>query len=149
MKKVIALPGEKLVEQPMALDSSFRPTSWKTAWTRGKADLLVVNGNEAAAFDFKTGKVKLTEQLSLYAAYTFAHYPEVNVVHTGFVWLKEKKVTPDVIYRESLPFVWQSFVARVAKLQSSYENDNWPERPSGLCNGWCGVKQCKYWKPKK
>jgi hypothetical protein len=149
MQKALALPGEKLVEEKLALDTSFRPTDWKGAWTRGKADLLIVNGKEAAALDFKTGKVKVTEQLTLYAAYTFAHYPEVNIVHTGFVWLKEKRVTTDVVERKALPFIWQSFVGRVAKLETSYETDNWPERPSGLCRGWCPVNTCKYWKPKK
>lgn len=147
--QLLNYPGEKHVELQLALDSSFRPTDWNAAWTRGKADMVIVSGQEAAVVDFKTGKRKLTEQLSLYAAYTFAHYPEVNVVHTGFVWLKENKITKDTVTRETLPFIWQSFIGRVKRLEDSYENEHWPERPSGLCNGWCPVKACKYWKPKK
>jgi hypothetical protein len=70
-------------------------------------------------------------------------------VHTGYVWLKDKKITNETVTRESLPFIWQSFVGRVKRLEDSHRDDRWPERPSGLCNGWCAVKTCKYWKPKK
>lgn len=147
--KLLSLPGEKLTEYSFALNTSFQPTEYNNAWTRGKADLLIVNGQEAAVFDYKTGKKKPSEQLTLYAAYTFAHYPQVNVVHTGFIWLKDKKVTPDVVKREALPVIWQGFLGRVSRLENAYKNDHWPERPSGLCNGWCPVKTCKYWKPKR
>ena len=46
----------------------------------------------AIVMDYKTGKRKPTEQLDLYAAYVFHHYPDVQEVTTVFVWLKEKKL---------------------------------------------------------
>lgn len=142
--KLAALPGEKLCEHKMALDRSFQPAEWKDAWTRGIADLLIVNRNKAAVFDHKTGKRKPTEQLKLYAAYTFAHFPSVDEVTTAFVWLKEKKIDKQTFYRQQIPELWEGFLQRVAKLESAHERDSWPARPSGLCRGWCPVTKCEF-----
>jgi hypothetical protein len=146
--KLCALPGTKLCEYKMAVDSNFKQTGWKTAWTRGIADLVVINGKKAAVFDHKTGKRKLTEQLSLYAAYVFIHFPEVEEVTTGFIWLKEKKVDKETFHRDQLHEIWQGFLPRVIKLESAYDRDSWPARPSGLCKGWCHVRECAHWKDK-
>ena len=107
-KKLEAMPGTKLCEEQMALDKDFQPCDWKQAWTRGIADLLVVNGNAAATLDYKTGKRKLTHQLMLYAGYTFAKYEQVNTVTTGFVWMRDRKIDKEVL--------WNAIKAMVIKL---------------------------------
>jgi CRISPR/Cas system-associated exonuclease Cas4 (RecB family) len=139
-----ALPGEKLCEEKYALDRNFQPTDWKSAWTRGIGDLVVLNKDKALVADYKTGKRKPTEQLDLYALYVFAHEPQVQTVSTNFVWLKDKRVDRQTRQREEVPIIWQSFLPRVAKLESSYERDRWPARTSGLCNGWCPVTSCEF-----
>jgi hypothetical protein len=144
MDKITRLPGEKLTEFKFALDKNFQPAEWKQSWTRGIADLLVIKDDKAVVMDYKTGKRKITEQLDLYAAYTFAYYPEVKTVTTAFVWLKEKKIDKTPIKREDTPIIWQKLIPRVRKLESAYERDSWPERPSGLCRGWCPVLSCKF-----
>jgi hypothetical protein len=146
--KIEKLPGVKLCEQQMALDINFQPTDWKNSWTRGIADVLVVHGNNAVVLDHKTGKRKLTDQLALYAGYTFAYYPEVSTVTTGFIWLKDKKVDKEQFKREDVPAIWAKFLPKVRKLESAYDRDAWPCRPSGLCKGWCPVKQCEFYKDK-
>lgn len=143
-EKLAKLPGEKLCEQKMALDKNFQPTDWKTSWTRGIADLLVVHKDRAVVADYKTGKRKPTEQLDLYAAYTFAHYPQVKVVTTAFVWLKDRKIDRKQITREQSAEIWQQIIPRVRKLESAYERDSWPERPSGLCKAYCPIYTCKF-----
>lgn len=144
--RLAALPGEKLAEQRFALDRNFQPTAWKTAWTRGIADLTVIHGKTAATLDYKTGKRKPSEQLELYSAYIFAHYPDVEVVKAGFVWLRDKKIDWRRRTREEVPVIWQEFLPRVAKLESAYERNSWPARPSGLCRGWCPVTDCSFHK---
>ena len=148
-KKLAAMPGEKLCEVEMAVDKNFQPAPWKESWSRGIADLLVVNGDKALNLDYKTGKRKLTHQLMLYAGYTFALYPQVNYVETGFVWMRDKKIDKDKFTRDQVPMIWNTFLPKVRKLESAYERDAWPCRPSGLCNGWCPVKQCEFYKDKK
>lgn len=149
MQKFAALPGEKFPEQRFGLDRNFQPSDWKQSWTRGIADLAVVGKTKAAVIDYKTGKRKPTEQLDLYAAYAFAYYPQVQQVTTAFVWLKEKKIDKKVITRDEVPNIWQGLLPRVRKLESAYERESWPARPSGLCNGWCPVKQCKFYREKR
>lgn len=146
--KIAKLPGEKKPEFRLALADTFQPTDWNAAWTRGVADLLMLSGSTAAVLDYKTGKRKPSEQLKLYAAYAFAYYPELRYVDTGFVWLKEQRITTERIPRDAVAIVWKEFMPRVAKLRSAYERDSWPARPSGLCRGWCPVKECDHYRSK-
>jgi len=147
--KFAALPGQKLCEEQMAVDKNFQPAEWGNAWSRGIADLLVIHGDKAGVFDYKTGKRKITEQLELYVGYTFATYPEVNYVTTGFVWLRDKKIDKATYHRDQVAGIWNGFLPRVRKLESAYEREAWPCRPSGLCRGWCPVKTCDFYKEKK
>jgi predicted RecB family nuclease len=147
--KIANMAGEKFCEVEMALDANFQPAPWGQAWTRGIADLLIVNGDKAVNLDYKTGKRKLTHQLMLYAGYTFAIYPKVNTVVTGFVWMRDKKIDKETFTRDQVPIIWQTFIPKVRKLESAYERDAWPARPSGLCKGWCPVKTCEFYKDKR
>jgi CRISPR/Cas system-associated exonuclease Cas4 (RecB family) len=145
--KVASLPGKKLCEVKLAINKAFQPANyWKGCWSRGAADLLVLNNNTAAVLDYKTGRKKPTEQLDLYALYVFAHYPEVETVQTAYVWLKDRKVERKQVSREEVPVIWQQFLPRTAKLESAYERDSWPAKPSGLCKGWCPVSGCEHYR---
>lgn len=141
--KLLALPGEKLFETKLSVDAGFASCHWGSAWSRGVVDMLVVNGREAAVLDYKTGKYRPSEQLKLYAAYVFATYP-VDVVKTGYVWLKERRITKDEFARDAAPTIWREFLPRVNKLENAYKQDRWPAKPSGLCKGWCPVRTCEH-----
>ena len=150
-KKLAALPGEKHTEIKFAIDKGFQPCDWKQSWSRGIADLLVVHKDKAVVIDYKTGKRKPTEQLDLYANYVFHHYPQVNVVTTGFVWLKDRRIDWNFgrdggkpFSRGEVPFVWNSFLPRIRKLESAYERDKWPAKTSGLCKNYCPVLSCEF-----
>lgn len=147
--KIAALPGQKFTEVRLSIDSSFQPTGWKNSWSRGIADLLVIHKDKAAVLDYKTGKRKPSEQLDLYANYVFHSYPQVNKVTTGFVWLKDRRIDWKPLERASISITWQALLPRVRKLESAYERDSWPARPSGLCNGWCPVTSCPFNKPRR
>jgi CRISPR/Cas system-associated exonuclease Cas4 (RecB family) len=143
--KLLALPGDKYFEQKLSVNDSFQSCHWKDAWSRGIADMLVINGNTAAVIDYKTGKYRPSEQLRLYAGYTFATW-NVTTVKTGYVWLKEKRVTRDEYDREEVPVIWKEFLPRVVRLQRAHDENKWPAKPSGLCAGFCPVKSCEHWK---
>lgn len=142
------LPGDKHCELQMAVDQNFEPAPWGEAWTRGIADLFVVHGSSAFVLDYKTGRRKLTDQLTLYAGYVFSHYAEVKTVTTGFVWLKDRKIDMEAFSRDQVPAIWRGFLPRVERLERAYKNQIWPPRPSGLCRGWCAVKSCEFYKTK-
>lgn len=142
--KLESIKGTKYVEHQLAVSKSFAPAPWGDAWSRGIIDLLIVNGKSAAVFDHKTGKRKPSNQLSLYAAYTFAHFPEVETVTTAFVWLKERKLDKETFTRVDIPHIWQNFLPTVRKIEISHESSTWPARPSGLCRAWCSVTTCPH-----
>jgi hypothetical protein len=144
--KLAALPGKKFSQKKMAIDRAFKPCDYWSAWSRGQPDLLVVNDTKAVVVDYKTGKRKPSEQVDLYALYVFSYYADVKSIDTAFVWLKERKIDRKTLTREDVPITWHGFLPRVAKLESAYERESWPARPSGLCKGWCPVSSCEHYK---
>ncbi len=138
--------GMKLVEQQIAINSALQPTGWfaDDAWCRGIVDVGVIAGKNGVLLDYKTGKRRPeSSQLKLFAALAFASYPELQVVHTGFVWLKHNAVDKEKFTREDVPVIWQEFIPRVQRLERAYEEDKFPPKPSGLCEAWCPVPKHK------
>lgn len=144
VEQIKAIPGEKMPEKRFSIDKNFQECKWGDAWARGAADLVVLHGKTAVIFDYKTGKQKPSDQLSLYAGFAFAYWPHLEKVHTIFVWLKDKELVRDVFTREDIPNIWNTWVPLVNRLERCYDADDWPARPSGLCKNWCPVTDCKY-----
>ena len=151
--KVRGMSGDVFCEQKMALTSNLEPCDFDDtkAWCRGIIDVLRVDGNRAGTYDWKTGKVRPdSDQLKLFAGFVFAHYPEVELVKTAYVWLKFDKTTVETYRREDLPMIWEHFMVKANKLQQSYEKNKWIPKTSGLCRGWCGAgKHCDFWSPRR
>lgn len=143
----LAGPQWQEVERKLAIDRDRNPIAFesKDAWCRGVVDWLGIKGAAAIALDYKTGKRKLTDQLLLMALLIFANYPEIDRVYTGFLWLKlNGKVDSQKFDREEIDRLWGVFEERLAKLAFSYEMDQWPARPNGLCKQYCDVVTCRY-----
>lgn len=147
--KIRSMPGRKLTEQKFALTKSFRPTDFFShdAWFRGVIDLNVIGAKKAATLDYKTGKPKTDgDQLKLFAAATFALFPHLEEVTTGYLWLKNNQTTKAQFTPDSVPLIWQEFVPRVRRMEMAQEQDKWMPNPSGLCREWCpvGKKLCDF-----
>lgn len=152
--KVLAMPGEKFFERKFALTKNLTPTDFEAddAWVRGIIDVAVVDGNRAIALDWKTGKVRPdSDQLKLFAAFIFEHYPAVDTVSTRYVWLKFNQVTKETYARSDLPGIWAHFMAKARRLEQAYATNKWIPKPSGLCAGWCGAGRahCIHWSPRR
>ena len=145
--KLMAKGGVLTVEEEMTLNDKLEPTGWwdSDAWLRSKIDVLVRRGPRALMFDWKTGKRRPDfDQLEMFAAQVFKHYPEVEEVKTTFVWLKEMTMDHETFTRDSLPEIMQKILTKIKRVEGSLEHDNWPAKPSGLCN-WCPCKNfCEY-----
>lgn len=142
--------GMYLVEQKLALDDKFQPVSWRSsdAWLRSIIDLAILNGPTGAMFDWKTGKRKPDgDQLALFSAVGFAHYPQLQSVSTAFLWLQDKTVERKTFERDKLHETWQHFLPRVRRIEIAVEKNEWPKRPSGLCKKYCPVGKglCEFW----
>jgi hypothetical protein len=87
-----------------------------------------------------SGKVKADyTQLQLFAAMTMWHYPEVQTVKTGYVWLKYNEVTNAVYKRQYLDALWGGLRPRFDAVQQAIDLGVFPTKPSGLCP-WCPAK---------
>lgn len=147
LSKIDSKAGKKLVEERMTLDKSFRPTTWmsESAWCRGVVDVGVIGDKKATILDWKTGKRKMaSDQLKLFAGLAFAHYPWLEQVSTGFVWLKENTIDKAVFTRDQIPTLWQEFLPRVQRMEHAYSEAKWPALPSGLCRNWCPCTTCEF-----
>lgn len=143
--------GDKVFcERKLALTQAFQPTDFfaDDCWYRGVIDLGVTL-KTSLVFDYKTGRMKDDhDQLELFAASFMASEPIVESCRTGYIWLKDNKITQREIHRDETPLIWQKFLPRVARLEAAYDKDRWPCKPSGLCKGWCPVKDCEFWRRK-
>jgi hypothetical protein len=146
-KLIERLEGHQFYEHKMALDRQYNPTGWKAdnVWVRGILDVLVVKNDKAIALDWKTGKIRKDSlQLQLFALYVFAHFPDVNTVHTIFQWLKFAQSDKAIYYRKDIDELWKPFEEKYAKLAEAARLDIWTPRPSGLCKAWCSNTLCEY-----
>lgn len=160
MKRMEAWDGFFFTEQECALDRKLKPCSsqaWDTVWWRGVIDYTKLEylARRARIVDYKTGKRKKLEgQLAQNALWTFAMYPDIEIVDAFFYWttdahLGEGACDRFVYSRDQIPKLWSSFIPDLNMLKDAYETENWKAKPSGLCHGWCPVTTCEHWKPKK
>lgn len=142
-------PGTKVCEGAYAVRADLTPTDFfaKDVWWRSKIDVLnIVHPMAAEIWDWKTGKQKPdTLQLMLYACLVFFHYPAVQQINAGYVWLKDEVVTRPITYhRTDLRTMWNTFVTKYERLAAAYDNGTFQPKPSGLCRRHCPVRRCEF-----
>ncbi len=145
--RVLAGPGQLFVEQKYAITRDFAPTAYfaPDVWYRGIGDVVRVDGPVALVLDWKTGKVLVDSvQLMLMAQCIFSHYPDVKVVRSEFVWLKDDCTTPEVFTRQEVAEQWTYLLDRVKQLEIANATQVYPKTPNGLCKSWCPVTDCEF-----
>lgn len=130
--------GDLHVEKELVLNANREPTGWwePDAWLRSKLDVLVLKGRDAVVMDWKTGKRKPDFfQMEIFAGQVLKHYPEVQRVKTTLVWLKDMKLDSETYDRDvDSPGIWGGIAVATSRIEQALYFDNWPARPSGLCN---------------
>lgn len=144
--RVIAAPGRLYAEQKIALTRDLKKTKWfaKDVWVRGVIDAAKDAGRRVLLIDWKTGKRKQSQQLALTAAMGCAIFPKAETFDTAFVWFKEKAIDREQYSRDEAFAVWDKFIPRVERMEQAIKSGEFEPRPSGLCRGWCPVKDCEY-----
>lgn len=140
--KIRMAPGTKHLEYKFGLTKMLQPTTFfaDDVWCRGVLDVGVVREKSATALDWKTGKRKLdSQQLKLFAGASFALWPHIQTVKTGFIWLPTNQMDTEVFTRDQMKPIFQEFAIRVHRMELAEKNDDWPANPSGLCREWCPV----------
>ena len=140
-------PGQKFVEQQLALTKDLTPTGWfdKNVWIRAIVDLAIINGSKAVIVDWKTGKVDddFTQQRAAATVLMQCH-PEVDVVQMMYYFTAHKKLTHEELHREDIKHVWARLLPRIKKYTYAHQHDEFPARPSGLCKRHCPITSCPH-----
>ena len=137
--------GRIVAEQQMALTDKYQPTGWfgkgaNAPWVRAITDVSIFKGAKAFVGDYKTGKRDpVSAQLRLVAATAFIVNPQIEVIHSAFLWLKTNEIDQEVFRREDAAALWQEFIPRVRRLEIAFDTGVWPKKPSGLCRNHCPV----------
>jgi CRISPR/Cas system-associated exonuclease Cas4 (RecB family) len=144
---LIDIPGEKYPEYEMALSRDKTPCDFADSnrWVRGIVDLLIVDGDYAFIVDYKTGSSKYPDpkQLRLMSLMTFAHFPNVNKIKAGLLFVMHGSFVTEEYTREDLDKSWAKFNGPLGRLDNSYDNNVWPPNPTPLCK-YCPVKSCDF-----
>ena len=144
---LLEIDGERYPEYRMALNMDLEPCKFGASdyWVRGIVDLLVVGGDTAHIVDYKTGSAKYPDvkQLKLMSLMTYAHFPAVQTIRAGLLFVAHDVFIDQEYTREQSGELWKDFLPDLERLKMSYDNDKWPENPTPLC-GWCPVTTCQF-----
>lgn len=154
MLVLAAQAGNAYIEHKAALAKNLETCEWgdKNVWCRMIIDYLKVDAKERHAWivDYKTGKAhKKFNQLIIYALWAFQEFGYFDTIDVMFYWTKDRTTSVKRWDRDDVPKLWGELVGDLRQYKEAFRSDVWQMRPSGLCNGWCPVIGCKYWRPKR
>jgi len=146
---VAAIPGTKLTEYKMALDTDKKVCDFddEKRWVRGIVDLLIVDGDRAFIVDYKTGSNRYPDpkQLTLMSLMTFTHFPEVKSISAALLFVAHNSLVPKEYTRDDQELMWHSFGQDLARLEIATRTNKWSKNPTPLCR-WCPVVTCEFHK---
>lgn len=138
----VATGAKLFLEKELVITEDLKPTHWRDgdAWMRSKLDVMGLNGCRGLCVDWKTGKRRPDFlQLEISAVQMFIHYPELDIVTTAFVWLKDEKLDMEVYTRGEFEDLLTMIKAKAQRIEAAKELDVWPAKPGPLCN-YCPAK---------
>ena len=141
--------GNNLCEYKLGVTKDLEPCGFtdEGVWFRGIADLIILGDDVAWVVDYKTGKsARYADkgQLELMALVVFKHFPQVEKVKAGLLFVVSKNLIKDVYTKEQVPALWEKWLADYSKLEQAFKNDMWNPKPSGLCRRHCAVTECAH-----
>lgn len=135
--------GKAYFEHQLTVDHNLKPVDWfsKQAYIRAIIDLLIIDGDIAYCFDYKTGKRKEDDtQLKLFALMIFWCFPEIKTVKSAYIWLPTNQKDTATYQRDDVDALWSSLGQRLNKVQETVDLGYFEFSPSGLC-GWCPAEK--------
>lgn len=144
-------PGTKYCEHKMGLTANLDKCGFfdKDVWFRGIADLLIISedGKKAYIIDYKTSatsKYADLGQLELMALTVFKHFPDVDKIKVGLVFVIANAFPNAEYSRSEFPELSLKWIEKYNLLESAAKHDVWNPNPSGLCREHCAVLSCPH-----
>lgn len=154
LAKLKAIPGEKLCEHKMGLKRTREgmvPCGFfdKDVWFRGIADLLILDREkkEARVIDYKTGKSARyadPKQLALMAACVFFHFPEIERVRAGLLFVVSKEFIPVDFAVKNRHDIFIKLDEILVARDAAYTTNVFNPKQNFSCKQWCPVLNCAH-----
>jgi hypothetical protein len=113
-------------------------------WYLGYIDWMKIDGNKCEIADWKTGKVKVTKQLQLYAWVVMLAHPEVDTVKVTFHFLNYNDQVSDWFYRKDMDKMFKYFQDILEEIDNCYRTDVWFEIPGDIVKKTGRGQHCSY-----
>lgn len=141
--------GQRFVEHAMALGFDMKPCGFwdKNYFVRGKADLIQIHRKKAKVLDWKFGKsAKYADlkQVELMALLIFKHFPEVEEVQAGLMFMVPNKLVQATYLKKDEKAMWMRWLYEISVMEGAKENDNFGPNPNNLCKNYCPVLSCTH-----
>jgi hypothetical protein len=103
-------------------------------WFRGILDWVKIDEDNKTAevADWKTGKVRPSKQLQLYAWIIFLTYPKIEKVKCTFHWINFNDQLPQWFERKDMDKLFQPFQETLDQIDNCYRTDIWLEIPGDI-----------------
>ena len=143
------MEGEKLCEYEMGLTKDLEPCGFRSEnyWWRGIADLIIKNQDVAHVVDYKTGKSSRyadVKQLEILSVATFKHFPKVEHIRAGLLFVVAKELISKDYVRSEIPNLMENFNFDVERLDMAYKTNVWNPIPNFTCYRYCSVIDCEH-----
>ena len=113
-------------------------------WYTGYIDWMKIHEDGYCEIaDWKTGKVKITKQLQLYAWVVMTAHPEINKVKVTFHFLNYNDQVSDWFERKDLDKLFEPFKETLDDIDRCYRFDSWPEMPGEIQKNGRGAN-CRF-----
>lgn len=113
-------------------------------WYTGYIDWMKIDGDSCEIADWKTGKVKITKQLQLYAWVVMTAHPEINKVKVTFHFLNHSDQVSDWFYHKDLDKLFEPFKETLDDIDRCYRFDSWPEIPGEIQKSTGRGEHCRF-----
>jgi len=116
------------------------------AWFRGIIDWLKLDfeNGTAEVVDWKTGRVKPSTQMQLYAWVIFLAHPEIDRVKCTFHWINHNDQLPAWFERKDMDKYFAPFQEILEMIDNCYETDTWIEIPGEIQKSTKRGSNCRF-----
>tara|TARA_R110000772_G_scaffold32788_2_gene80056 strand:- start:7770 stop:8447 length:678 start_codon:yes stop_codon:yes gene_type:complete len=146
------IPGKKYCEFRLGLTRDLEPVEFfgDGVWWRGIIDLLIIDEDSKTAtlIDYKTGKSSRfadTRQLSLLSAAVFKHFPNIETVKAGLMFLVSKELIKEDFKHYSVDDMIGEWDTTIKRLDTAIDTNVFNPSPNFACKSFCPVEKCQHW----
>jgi hypothetical protein len=116
-------------------------------WWRGIIDLFIVRDVLAHLIDYKTGRNSRyadKDQLEILALAIFKHFPEVNRIKAGLLFVVAEVFIDEEYTREGIEQLWLKWINNIQQMEYAENHGRYNPNPNFTCRNHCPVADCPH-----